>query len=131
MKTPRYEIIESSIGPLISESRSTVYDILEAQNKGKTLYEISMDSSLTPLQVRAAFAYIEKHRERLQVELDEIIKRDAERERHYNAIAAERRKIPLPMTPQRTAFYARLAQIRQTREGKSNGNHSQHPKGMI
>ena len=116
MDSPRYEIVETNIGPLISESRSTVYDVLEAQNKGKTLYEISMDSNLTPLQVKTAFEYIDKHRERLQAELADILEIATQREAYYKAIAEERRKRLVPMTPERVAFYARLNQIRQRPE---------------
>ncbi|MBX3055131.1 MAG: hypothetical protein KF770_01545 [Anaerolineae bacterium] len=104
----RYHIIESDLGPLISESRMTVYDVLEAQNSGQTLYEISMNRNLSPMQVQVAFEYIEQHRERLQAELEEILKVAAERKRYYDAIAEEmRQKIAqLPMTPEREAFYA-------------------------
>jgi len=117
MKTERYKIIETEIGPLISESRSTVYDVLEAKNNGKTLYEISMDNNLTPLQVQAAFDYIEKHHDTLQTTLNEIIEVAEERQKHYMAIAAERQKRPVPMTPERVAFYARLNQIKQRAVG--------------
>jgi len=122
MKTSRYKIIESEIGPLISESRSTVYDILEAKNSGKTLYEISLDSNLTPLQVQTAFDYIETHHDALQTTLAEILERDAERKKHYLSIAAERRKRSVPMTPERVAFYARLDQIRQRGVGQTSAN---------
>jgi len=117
MRTERYKIIETEIGPLISESRSTVYDILEAKNNGKTLYEISMDSNLTPLQVQTAFDYIEIHHDELQTTLAEIIEIAEERKKHYIAIAAERQKRPVPMTPERVAFYARLDQLRQREAG--------------
>jgi uncharacterized protein (DUF433 family) len=80
----RYHIIESNLGPLISESRMTVYDVLEAQNNGETLYEISMNRNLSPMQVQVAFEYIEQHRERLQAELDEILRIAAERKRYYS-----------------------------------------------
>jgi len=124
MKTERYKIIETEIGPLISESRSTVYDVLEARNKGKTLYEISMDSDLTPLQVQIAFDYIEKHHDALQTTLAEIIEKAEERKKHYIAIAEERKKISVPMTPKRIEFYARLDQIRQRQAGQTSANPS-------
>ena len=41
METPRYTIIESNIGPLISESRATVYDVMEALDSGHNIYQIS------------------------------------------------------------------------------------------
>lgn len=121
----RYHIIESDLGPLISESRMTVYDVLEAQNSGQTLYEISMNRNLSPMQVQVAFEYIEQHRERLQAELEEILKVAAERKRYYDAIAEEiRQKIAqLPITPQRAKLQELIAQNRARRE--ANANHTQ------
>ena len=126
LKDPaRYHIIESNVGPLISESRMTVYDVLEEQNYGVSLYEISMNRNLTPMQVQVAFDYIEQHRERLQAELDEILVIAAERKRHYDAVAEERRQeiAKLPMTPQRAKLHELIAKNRAQRE--SNANHSQ------
>ncbi len=121
----RYHIIESSLGPMISESRMTVYDVLEAQNEGQTLYEISMNRNLSPMQVEVAFEYIAQHRERLQVELDEILRIAAERKRYYDAIAEEmKQKIArLPMTPERAKLKELIAQNRAKLE--ADANHSQ------
>ena len=103
----RYQIIESGIGPLISESRTTVYDVLEAYDEGLSLYDICRTYNLRPLQLETALEYIEEHRERAQSGLAEILKKKAQRERHYNAIAAKiRKKIAQePMTPERAAFF--------------------------
>ena len=121
----RYHIIESDLGPLISESRMTVYDVLEAQNNGETLYEISMNRNLSPMQVQVAFDYIEQHRERLQAELDEILKIAAERKRYYDTVAEEiKQKIAqMPMTPERAKLQELIAQNRARRE--ANADHSQ------
>ena len=121
----RYHIIESDLGPLISESRMTVYDVLEAQNHGQTLYEISMNRNLSPMQVQVAFNYIEQHRERLQVELDEILKIAVERKRYHDAIAEKIKQeiAQLPMTPQRAKLKELIAKNRARR--KANANHSQ------
>jgi uncharacterized protein (DUF433 family) len=120
----RYHIIESELGPLISESRMTVYDVLEAQNDGQTLYEISMNRNLTPMQVQVAFDYIEQHRERLQAELDEILKKAAERKRYYDAIAeeAKQRISKLPMTPEREKLQKIIAQNRARRKANADSS---------
>lgn len=81
----RYQILETSVGPVISESRVTVFDVLEAQENGQGLYEISMNYNLTPLQVETAFKYIAIHRERLLPILQEILVKAAEREAYYRA----------------------------------------------
>lgn len=109
----RYHIIESDLGPLISESRSTVYDVLEAQNKGLDLYEISISYNLTPLQVETALQYIEQHRVQLQIELDEILKIATERRHNANKVyTAIRKEIDAkPITPERARLEAIKAQI--------------------
>lgn len=81
----RYQILETNVGPVISESRVTVFDVLEAQENGQGLYEISMNYNLTPLQVETAFKYIAIHRERLLPILQEILVKAAEREAYYRA----------------------------------------------
>jgi uncharacterized protein (DUF433 family) len=121
----RYHIIESDLGPLISESRMTVYDVLEAQNNGETVYEISINRNLSPMQVQVAFDYIEQHREQLQAELKEILRNAAERKRHYDAVAEEaKQKIAkLPSTPERAKLQELIAQNRTRRE--TDADHSQ------
>ena len=121
----RYHIIESNLGPLISESRMTVYDVLEAQNNGETLYEISMHRNLSPMQVQVAFDYIEQHHEQLQAELDEILRIATERKRYYDAIAKEikQKTAQVPMTPKRIKLQELIVNNRIRRE--TNANHSQ------
>ena len=64
--TPSPEIIESEIGPVISGRGVTVYDVMEAYDEGDNIYTISSTYNISPLQVKAAIEYIEKHRERLE-----------------------------------------------------------------
>jgi len=104
----RYTIIESDIGPLISESRVSVFDVMEASDSGASTYEISAIFNLTPLQVETALAYIEAHRARLEPQLLEITQKQAEREIEYRRQAEEIKAhiATLPMTPERAAFHA-------------------------
>ena len=113
MNTPRYSIVETSIGPMISESRTSVYDVMLLHDKGRDIYEISMVYNLTPLQMQTAVDYIRVHRATLELELKQILKEQAEHERYHRALAAERERIPLPMTSRRKAFYAFLNKNRQ------------------
>ena len=62
----RYRIIESDIGPLISESRCTVFDVMILYDAGEALYGISTILNLTPLQVEIALDYIAQHRSTLE-----------------------------------------------------------------
>ena len=126
MDTPRYTIIESDIGPLISKSRVTVYDVMQDYDEGDGIYMISDTYNLSPLQVETAIEYIEKHRERLEPELKEILIKKAERERYYRARAAELKKQrALPMTPKRKALQALIEKSRRRiQEEMSSANHS-------
>lgn len=129
--TPSPEIIESDLGPVISGRRVSVYDVMEAYDEGDNIYTISSTYNISPLQVKVAISYIEKHREQLEPELKEILIKKAERERYHRARASEIRKQtpPLPMTPQRAALYALLEKRRRSRgEGSTvsqvNGRYS-------
>jgi len=103
-----YEILETRIGPIVSQSRTTVYDILLSQQEGADLNALCVIHNLTPLQVQVALEYIEQHREHLEAKLPKLLAKKAENERYHRAIAAEREKkiATLPMTPEREAFYA-------------------------
>ena len=85
----RYRIIESDIGPLISESRCTVFDVMMLYDAGEALYGISTILNLTPLQVEIALDYIAQHRATLEPQVAEILRQRAERETYYRAIANE------------------------------------------
>lgn len=108
MAIPHYTILETEIGPVISESRVTVFDVLEAQLKGRNLFEICAIYNLAPRQVQVALEYIDAHRAVLEAELAIIQATKAEREAHYRALAAERQAVidHLPITPRRAAFQA-------------------------
>lgn len=103
-----YKILETEIGPMVSESRTSVYAILLSQQEGDDFYAICVIHNLKPLQVQVALEYIEEHRAQLEAELPAVLAKKAENERYHRAIAAEREKriADLPMTPERAAFYA-------------------------
>jgi uncharacterized protein (DUF433 family) len=103
-----YTILETEIGPMISQSRTSVYDVLISQQEGEDFNALCVIHNLRPLQVMVALEYIEEHRAQLEAELPELLAKKAEHERYHRALAAEREKLisELPMTPQRAAFYA-------------------------
>ena len=116
-------IIESDLGPLISESRATVYDVMEAYDEGVEPDDIGKIYNLSPHQVQVALAYIAEHRERLEPELKELLLKKAERERYYRALAEEiKRNHPVPMTPQRAAIYALIEKSRHAAEAVHAGH---------
>jgi uncharacterized protein (DUF433 family) len=129
-RTPSPEIIETDIGPVISGRRVTVYDVMEAHDEGDNIYTISSTYNISPLHVKAAIEYIERHRSQLEPELKEILIKKAERERYHRALASEIRKQrpPLPMTPRRKALYALLEKSRRSRgEGNGTAPAERHP----
>ena len=122
MSFPDYKVIETEIGPMISESRTSIYDVLLSQKEGNDFFALCIIHNLKPVQVQVALAYIEAHLEQLEAELPMILQKKAERQAYYENIAAEiQRKIDqLPMTPERQAFYA-LREKNQHQWGE-NGN---------
>ena len=119
-----YKILETDIGPMGSESRTSVYDILLSQQEGDDFYALCVIHNLKPLQVQVALECIEKHREQLEAELPALLAKKAENERYHRSIAAERAKIPVKMTPQRKAFYELLEKNRMMLE-ENGSNHSE------
>lgn len=114
--TSPIKIIESEIGPMISESRVSVYDVMQAYDEGHSVREIHDIYNLSFYQVEVAIDYIKEHRAQLEPELKEIQARLVEREKYYRALAAEReRTIPSEMTPQRKALKALLEKSRRER----------------
>ncbi len=112
----RIRIIESNIGPLISASRASVYDVMEAYDEGYSTPEISKIFNLSPHQVEVALDYIAEHRVTLEPKLKEILIKKAEREKYYRALAAEREKErPPKMTPERIALQALIDKGRRRR----------------
>lgn len=110
------KIIESDIGPMISESRASVYDVMEAYDEGYNPSAIGDIYNLSPYQVEVALEYIKEHRARLEPELRAIQIKLAEREQYYRALAAEReRQIPSIMTPERQALKALIEKSRRER----------------
>ncbi|MEZ4733426.1 MAG: DUF433 domain-containing protein [Caldilineaceae bacterium] len=123
-------ILETELGPLISESRSSVYDVMEAYDEGYSPAEIRDIYNLSPHQVKVALAYIAAHRAQLEPELKEILIKKAERERYYRALEAEiRKQRPVEMTPKRLALQKLIDESRRRwpdlDEDDSSANHSQ------
>lgn len=109
------KIIESDSGPMISESRVSVYDVMDAYDEGYSPRQIRDVYNLSFYQVEVALAYIQQYRSKLEPELKEIQIKLAEREKYYRALAAEREQIPSIMTPERIALKAMLAESRYQR----------------
>lgn len=112
-----YTIIETDSGPMISHSRTSVYDVLELYRDGDSVYEICGVYNLKPLQVELAIDYINKNRAVLDTELDVILIEKAERERYYRQLEAERREAARkkPRTPEQLRVQKILDERRKLR----------------
>lgn len=119
-----YRIEETDLGPMIHNTRVSVYDVMLAHDEGQDLFHICVNYNLKPVQVQITLEYIEEHRVQLEEDLREILPKKAERERYYRSLAAERAKIPVQMTPERAAFYALREKNRKLRG--ENGDESDH-----
>ena len=119
-----YEVIDTPNGPMISKSRTTIYDVLLSHQEGEDFNALCVIHNLRPLQVMVALEYVEEHREELEAALPELLAKKAEREAYHRAIQAEREKIPVKMTPERKAFYALLEKNRK-RLAENDTNNSQ------
>lgn len=118
-------ILETELGPLISESRSSVYDVMEAYDEGYSPTEIGAIYNLSPHQVTVALAYIADHRAELEPELQEILVRRAENERYHRALVAEvEKQRPAKLTPQRIALNKLIKESR-ARWGINGADHSE------
>ena len=103
----RYTIVETDVGPLISESRVSVFDVMDAHDAGDSIYEIGLTFNLSPLQVETALAYVLQHRAELEPRLAEIKQQLAEREAFYRRQAeqVDQYVATLPLTSQRAALH--------------------------
>ena len=101
---------------MISESRVSVYDVMEAHDEGYSVREIRDIYNLSFYQVEVALEYIKAHRNELEPKLKAIQIKLAEREKYYRALAAEReQQIPSVMTPERKALKALIEKSRRER----------------
>lgn len=108
----RYQILETDLGPMISDSRSSVYDVMEMEAKGYDVAEIAMIFNLTILQVQTALDYIAEHRERLTPILHELVQKKKEREAYYRAKQEELLKKEVIRSPEKQALYEKFMELR-------------------
>ena len=114
-----YHIYEGDSGLQISESRVLLFDVMQYYDEGKSIYQLCEIFNLTPLQVKTAIAYIDKHRATLEPKLAKAIAYRKERKAYHRRLVAEHlaKVPPLPMTPLRAAVYALLEKHRLPDDG--------------
>ncbi|MEZ4867393.1 MAG: hypothetical protein R3C14_39070 [Caldilineaceae bacterium] len=119
-----YQIFEGDSGLQLGESRVLLFDVMQFYDEGKSIYQLCEIFNLTPLQVKIAIAYIEKHRATLEPELAKAIEYRKERKAYHRRLVAERlaNTPPLPMTPLRAAVYALLEKHRLPDNGETDAD---------
>jgi len=121
-----YYIYEGDSGLQISESRVLLFDVMQYYDAGKSIYQLCEIFNLTPLQVKTAIAYIDKHRATLEPKLAKAIEYRKEREAYHRKLVAEHlAPPPSPMTPERAAMYALLEKHRIPTNGETDADYSQ------
>lgn len=125
----RYTIIETSIGPLISESRVSVFDVMEAHDVGDSIYEIALTFNLSPMQVETALAYISQHRHELEPQLVEIKQALVAREAYYRGQAnqIDHYVATLPLTPERAALHILRERTANDYLADADADHPERP----
>lgn len=121
----RYTIIETDMGPLISESRASVFDVMDAYDAGDSVHEIGLTFNLAPLQVETALAYIAQRRAELEPQLADIKQQLAEREAYYRRQAAQvaQHVVTLPITSQRAALHVLRERSENEYQANTDANH--------
>src|SRR5690348_12497930 len=101
-------------GLTISGTRVTLYALMEYLHWGWPHDEIRDWLSLSEDQLRAALDYIAAHSDEVEAEYREVVHKAEERRRYYEQLEREHlaRTPPSPLTPEKAAIYAKLAEQR-------------------
>src|SRR5262249_35693258 len=82
-------IVETSRGPCIAGRRTTIYVILDHLNNGCDREFIKERLFLSDEQLDAAIEYIKLHREEVERDYADILRRSEERRKHYEKMYRE------------------------------------------
>ncbi len=116
-------IVETARGPSLAGTRITVYSVLDLIKAKRSKRYIEQMMRLTPEQVDAVFTYVEKHKEEVERDYAEILRRNEELRLRYEAQNRARSRFPaeMPWEERRKLMLERLAQLNQTEV--RNGHH--------
>lgn len=114
-------------GPSIAGTRITVYSVMDyiKGNRSKE-YILEMMPLITAEQLEAVYDYIEQHREAVEEEYAQILRRSAELQEHYGRIWLERSPFPPGISEEEKhkLMRQRIAEMKAAAQEK-NGHH--HP----
>ena len=87
-------VVETSRGPCIAGTRTTLYAIMDYLKSDLSHDVIKQDFLLSDEQLHAALQYLVAHREELEHHYAEIVRRSEERRVHYEQLYRARTKFP-------------------------------------
>lgn len=118
-------IEETPRGPSIAGTRITVYSIMDyIKNNRSKEYILARMPLITAEQLDAVFEYIEQHREAVEKEYEQILRRSAEWQEQARQKWLARAPYPpdLPEEEKRKRMLQRIAEMKAA-EQANNGHH--------
>ena len=112
-------VVRTSRGLSIAGTRITLYDILDYLNAGWTPRLTQQWLDLKEAQMADVMRYLEAHRQEVESEYQEILKRSEENRKYWKAREqehlAQRRKNPVQLTPEQIALREKFEAWRKKR----------------
>jgi len=117
-------IVELPRGPSIAGTRITVYSVMDYIKANRSKEEIIESMTISLEQLDAVYEYIEQHREEVERDYAEILRRSEELRERYDKVFWERTPFPPDMPPEelKAALIQRLEEKKRQLLA-SNGNH--------
>src|SRR5262249_2445111 len=112
-KTPL--IVETGRGPSITGTRTTVFSVMDSIKSGHSRDLIKQLFVISDEQLEAVFEFIATHKEEVEREYAEIVRRSTERREFYEQVFRERSSFSpeAPVEKRRRALRQKLAEPRQ------------------
>jgi uncharacterized protein (DUF433 family) len=126
--TKKALIVESPRGPSIAGTRTTVFSIMDSLKSGSSR-EVIKDLFLTSEeQLEAVLEYIAAHREEVEREYAEIVRRSIERKEIYEQVFWKHSPIPpeTPVDEQRRILRQKL--VDRQRSSQPDNEHHNSPR---
>ena len=117
-------IVETGRGPCIAGRRTTVYVIYEHLQSGLDREFIKKHLLLTDAQLDAAIAYIAQHKNKIEKDYAEIVRRSEDSQEYYEQLYRGRSRFPLDMPLEERAII--LRQILSKKKVASSGHDASH-----
>ncbi|MBI4675142.1 MAG: DUF433 domain-containing protein [Chloroflexi bacterium] len=119
IQTEYPSVVRTSRGLTIAGTRITLYDILDYLKAGWTARLTRQWLDLTEAQIADAMKYLESHRQEVEDEYQQILKRSEENRAYWKAREqehlAQRRKRPANLTPEQIALREKFEAWRKKR----------------